>query len=364
MAEMATSVRPGNCSLPLAMEKGGCRCLSSSHLWLCARLWLGEALVGLLLESEVSLRHRTFCHHAAPASLPARTDCSSCSPCLTCRHVAQLPHAGPPLGSGCRIEATACTWGCVPDTSSTSQAVQGQDPGGLAKEGSHTATSPSLPLSGHSYAGFLLPTQAGQTSLRSPALAISPHQHQAPTPALLCLCPPWSLAAAPALHTTQAHDTMEHRAHTRSPAQDAPGVQRRLRARFGKQHHRQGGRDGGASPGRQCRCFARWFSLPAFEVCKHPEVPAVQVRSGAMWSDMGSPVARTHPLHHTMSHIPQHCGPCPGPQPTAPSVPTHALRHAETKALLALQPSCPRCGWTHGTSQPPGPPRHLALFPL
>lgn len=309
------------------------------------------------MESKVSLRHHTFCHHAAPASLPARTDCSSCSPCLTCRHVAQLPHAGPPLGPGCRIEATACTWGCVPDTSSTSQAVQGQDPGGLAKEGSHTATSPSLPLLGHSYAGLLLPTQAGQTSLRSPVLAISPHQHQAPTPALLCLCPPCSLAAAPALHTTQAHDTMEHRAHTRSPAQDAPGVQRRLRARFGKHRHGQGRRDGDASPGRRCRCFARWFSLPAFEVCKHPEVPAVQVRSGATWALLwhGLPPCTT-PCPTSRSTV----APAPDHSPLLPLCPRTLFGTLRQKPCLLCSPPALAAD---GHMAPASPPAPLAILP-
>lgn len=233
-AKTATSVRPRDGSLPLTMERGSCWCLSSSHPGSAAGLRLGEAVAG---------RARSPWDIVPPAMAWPQAACppaALCPPCLMYRHMAQLSLAGPPPGPGCRTEATARAWGRVPDTSNTFQVAEGQDLGGL-----------TLPLSGGSHMGGITPSRVPipaivHTQLRRPPrqgkppsaalfCPYAPHQHKAPMPALLCLCPPWSLAAAPARHAAGTYDTVEGGVHTRTPAQDAPGEQRKLTAHFGKQ---------------------------------------------------------------------------------------------------------------------------------
>lgn len=83
--------------------------------------------------------------------------------------------------------------------------------------------------------------------------------------------------------------------------------------------------------GQQC-CFAWWFSLPAFNGCKRPEVPVAWVRSRATsaspWHGLtphtvdSALAPRTDPSHYGLR-------PCTTPRPASRST--------------AAQPPAPRC---------------------
>jgi len=212
---------------------------------------------------------------------------------------------------------------------------------GLLHRGDHSQPCPRpCHRQGTAMQGSCSPRRQGKPPSAALSQPYPSHPHQAPMSALLCLCPPWSLAAAP------ARDTVEHRAHHQEPCLGCPRGAEEADGSFWE-----------AAPGpgqatwrRRTLWAAAWLRLPV-------QPPSIRGLQTPPWPGLT-------PSHHAVSCIPLHRGPCPGPQPTASPVPRHPLRHAETAALLAPQPSCPHCGWTHGTSQPPGPPRCLALILL
>lgn len=195
--------------------------------------------------------------------------------------------------------------GHVTDTSSTSQAAQGQD------AGLHPAISPSLPSSWslplssslpsfpHGSAGLLLPTPARRTTPR-PCPSTHPRAHSASAP------------AAPAHHTARAPGARG----TPGALLGCPGVQGRPSAPFGRQ--------------------------------PNLEIPAAASSGSAL-------------PHHTVSRVPLPGGLRPRPQPGAPAVPPHPLRTPRREPRCLRSP--PALTADGHTAQTPPAPSLSCLFP-